>query len=167
MGMRRFESFIKKDEQSTERGMLPSAAGTEQLGSAASIKKATSAKSSSANIAMAQAGAKVLGVGPSEGDTSTEGGAAEGAMAGAAMGSSILPGWGTAIGAVVGGIAGGLNASAAQAASYKKAKLKAQATHANNLSRIEQEKDQKIQGALDSMKAAFGKGLQSNKTAKL
>ena len=131
-----------------------------------SIGKAADMKATSKNIAAAQAGAKILGIGPDNGDTSVEGGAASGAMSGAAMGAKF-GGYGAAIGGVVGGVAGGLGASAAQKDAHRAAKEKAKAKHAENMGRIEEEKDSKIQSALGTMKQAFGRNLNNNKIVKL
>jgi hypothetical protein len=82
------------------------------------------------------------------------------------MGAKFGP-KGAIIGGIIGGVAGGLGASAQQKAAYKAAKAKAAAKHHGNLARIEEEKDRKIQGALESMKSAFSRNLQNNKQVKL
>lgn len=164
--MRRFESFIDKQEKEKERGIVPSATGTDSVGQASSISKAVDMKKVSSGIGMAQQGAALLGVG-GEGDSSVEGGAASGALSGAAMGAQVGGPYGAIIGGVVGGVAGGMGASAKQKAAYNAAKQRAKAVHEGNLGRIEEDKDRKIQGALESMKSAFSKNFQNNKSVKL
>lgn len=128
----------------------------------AKIQKKARMKKASASIAMAQTGASLLGVDSSSAGGAALGGALEGAGAGAQFGIT-----GAVIGGVIGGVAGGLGASAARKEEGKKAKARAQAQHAQNLAGIEQEKDRKIQGALENMKSAFSKNLQSNRIVKL
>jgi hypothetical protein len=118
---------------------------------------------SNANKAkIAEAGLKMMGVGSAEGG-STSGsesaltGAASGASMAASMGLVDPVSMGTA--AVIGGAMGALGARANRKAAEKAADARAQAEHAANLGRIEQEKDQKIQGALNSMRNAFSKNL--------
>jgi hypothetical protein len=101
------------------------------------------------------------------GEGSVESGAIGTGTEFAQMGFKVGGVKGAVIGGVVGGIAGGLGASAKQKAAYQAAKQKAKAEHYGNLSKIEEEKDRKIQNAMESMKSAFSKNLQSNKSVKL
>lgn len=163
--MRRFESYLNKKDKEDDRGMLPSAVNTDSVGTSDAISKAASKKEIGSKIALAKQGASLLGVG-GEGDSSVEGGAASGALSGAAMGAKFGP-YGALVGGAVGGIAGAMGASAQQKAAYNKAKHRAEATHYSNLASIEQEKDRKIQSALQSMRSAFSRNLNNNKTVKL
>lgn len=116
-------------------------------------------------IKAGQEGMSLLGIDSS----STAGGTAQGAMSGMATAASMgmVDPVSLAVAGTIGGISGGLNASAQQKAAYKAAKAKAAAKHHGNLARIEEEKDRKIQGALESMKGAFSRNLQNNKQVKL
>lgn len=93
------------------------------------------------------------------------GGTAGGALGGAAGAMSTAASVGLvdptsqAVAGAIGGIAGGLQAGAEAKAAHQAAKQRAKAQHAQNLGRIEQEKDSKIQNALESMKSAFGRNL--------
>lgn len=147
--------FVEEEPQ----GIVPVGAVGDK---ANAIKKAADIKKLSGNIEMAQQGAALLGVD----DSTTEGGAVSGALSGASMGAKLGP-MGAAVGGVIGGIAGGLGASAKQEAAHQAAKQRAKAEHANNLANIEKDKDRKIQNALESMKGAFSKNLQSTKGVKL
>lgn len=132
------------------------------------LKDATSKKQALSGMkdAMVQqtAGAAMDGL---FGEGSVESGAGSGALSGAMMGLKTGNPYAAVVGGIVGGVAGGLGASAAQKEAYKAAKAKAQAAHHTKLANIEEDKDRKIQGALDSMKSAFSRNFQNNRSVKL
>jgi hypothetical protein len=127
----------------------------ESLAVAAKKAKAVKALQGKTELAAkgVEMGSAALGL-----EGSVAGGALGGAASGAATGAQFGV-TGAIVGGAIGGIAGGLGASAQQKAAHKAAKQRAKAQHAQNLGRIEQEKDSKIQNALESMKSAFGRNL--------
>jgi outer membrane lipoprotein SlyB len=115
----------------------------------------------------AEKGMDAAGIG-GEDDYTTEGGAARGAAQGASIGTSIGgPGWGTVIGATIGGIQGGLQAKAKRKAYEKQQAAKFEAKRLNQLAQLEDDKEKKIQGALNNMKNAFSQSLRSQQKVRL
>ena len=114
-------------------------------------------------LALASTGAQLLGVGQ---DGSELGGATSGALSGAQLGMKFGP-TGAIVGGVVGGAMGALGARSERKAAAAAAKARAEAQHASNLGRIEQEKDAKIQGAFSRLSQAFASNLRRKKKVTL
>lgn len=134
---------------------------------AAKTAKDVGGLSKSANLKLmaAKKGAEMLGIG-GENDYSTAGGATSGALEGASMGAMLGP-KGAIVGAVIGGAMGALGAGSKRKAAARAAKARAEAQHASNLGRIEQEKDAKIQGAFSRLSQAFASNLRGKKKVTL
>lgn len=132
-------------------------------------KTASSFKVDGSNVGdIASKTLSIAGIG-GEGDTSTLGGAASGAAGAMSTAASfgLVDPTSQAVAGVIGGTMGALGAGSARKAAAAAAKAKAEAQHATNLGKIEEEKDAKIQGAFSRLSQAFASNLRGKKKVTL